>query len=320
MKKKILVAFQTIQEGWDELEEHFDLTFPPEGRDFTPEEIRERVGEYDALLSVFDIPIDKEIIEAGKQLQLISNYAVGFNNIDIEAARAKGVAVTNTPHSVVEPTADLAMAHLLNCARNISSWTKRMRQEREGLHITRISDLGIGLQGKVLGILGWGNIGSALARRAQACGMTILYNKRNRLDPDEEKRLHITYADRETLLSESDVVSLHTPLTEETHHIINAESLRLMRPGTILINTGRGPLVDEAALIDALKSGNIAGAGLDVFEHNDIPSPELYEMDNVSLTPHIGTQTYEARLRMLQELTNNVIGYFEGGREVSRVV
>ncbi len=319
-KKKILVAFKTIQEGWELLTERFELTFPPEGRDFTGQELLERIPEYDVLLSVFDIPVPRELIEAGSRLQLIANYAVGYNNIDLESAQKKGIAVTNTPKAVVEPTADLALALLLDCTRRVGQWTQTMRQHQHSLAVNRWSNLGIGIQGKKLGIIGWGNIGAAFARRAQACGMQVLYNKRKRLPQEQEVALGISYASIGEILATADVVSLHTPLSTETRHLINRDALASMKPGAILINTGRGPLVDEQALVEALKSGKLAAAGLDVFENNDLPLPELYNLPNVSMTPHIGTQTYDARKDMLLELCENVIGFFDGRTDISRVV
>ncbi|KGL53311.1 dihydrofolate reductase [Porphyromonas canoris] len=317
---KLLVAFNMLREGWDELQQHFEVVFPPEGRDFTHDEIVEQVADCDVLCSVFDIPVDREIIDAGKKLKLISNYAVGYNNIDIEYAASKGIAVTNTPRSVVEPTADLALSLLLDATRNISRWDALMRKEQHALKISRLTNLGTGIHGKTLGIIGMGNIGKAFARRAQACGMKILYNKRTRYTEAEEAGLAFTYASVEEVLQQADVVSLHTPYSKETHHLIDAKALKMMKPTAILINTGRGALVDESALVEALRSGTIAAAGLDVFENKDIPSLELYSLPNVSLTPHIGTQTVDARMEMLKELSDAVIGFFHGGREVPRVV
>lgn len=195
-----------------------------------------------------------------------------------------------------------------------------MREERERLEMGRLTHLGIGIQGKTLGIIGMGNIGKAFARRAQACGLNILYNKRHRYNEEEEQNLNFSYAEIRDIFERADIISLHTPYSKETHHLVDAEALSLMKETAILINTGRGALIDEAALIKALKENQIAGAALDVYEHNDVPSPELYELSNVSMTPHIGTQTREARLDMLQELTNNIIGFFKGDREVARVV
>ncbi|MDO4789969.1 MAG: NAD(P)-dependent oxidoreductase [Porphyromonas sp.] len=317
---KVLVAFDMLREGWEELQERFEVVFPPVGRDFTHEELVEQIADCDVLCSVFDIPIDREIIDAGKKLKLISNYAVGYNNIDIEYAASKGIAVTNTPRSVVEPTADLAFSLLLDATRNISHWGALMRKEQQTLKVSRLMNLGTGIYGKTLGIIGMGNIGKAFARRAQACGMKVLYNKRTRYTEAEEAELGFAYASVEEILKQSDIVSLHTPYSKETHHLIDAEALKKMKPSSILINTGRGALVDEAALVEALQNGTIAGAGLDVFENKDIPSVELYSLPNVSLTPHIGTQTKDARLDMLKELSDAVIGFFYGGRTVPRVV
>ena len=183
-----------------------------------------------------------------------------------------------------------------------------------------LENLGVNITGKVLGIIGMGRIGKALAKRANACGMEVIYHNRRQLYIEEETRLNVTYVSKEELLERADFVSLNAPYTPETYHIIGAEELKRMKNSAILINTARGPLVDEAALVEALKSGEIRGAGLDVFEDGDYPMEELLEMDNVVLTPHIGTQTTETRILMARTVCNNVIGFLEGDRPVSRVL
>ncbi|MFC4665778.1 NAD(P)-dependent oxidoreductase [Falsiporphyromonas endometrii] len=316
---KILVAFDTVNEGFDELKQKHEVTFPPKGRDFTHEEILDLIPDYDVLCPVFDIPVDREIIEQGKNLRLIANYAVGYNNIDLIAAAQHNIVVCNTPHSVVEPTADLALALLLGCTRRLCEWDSNFRKHKNNIERGRLVRLGVNLYGKTLGILGYGNIGAAVARRCKAFGMKVLYNKRHRLDPTDESRLGIEYIDKDELIRRSDVISLHTPYSKETHHYIGAKEFGNMKPTAILINTSRGAVVDEAALVEALSSGKIAAAGLDVFEHNDQPTEQLFEMDNVCMTPHIGTQTYDSRVEMAVELCNNVLGFLDGDRPYSKV-
>lgn len=316
---KILVAFDTVTKGFDRLTAHHDVIFPPKGRDFTQEEIAERIADCDVLCSVFDIPIGKDLIERGRSLKLIANYAVGYNNIDVAYATSKGIVVTNTPRAVVEPTADLALALLLSCTRRIAEWDRLFRHDGEAVGRGRLCRLGVNLYGKTLGVLGYGNIGAAVARRCKAFGMNVLYNKRTRLGEAEEKAQGVTFAEKDDLIRQSDVLSLHTPLTPDTRHLIGAAELSMMKPTAILINTARGAVVDERALVEALREKRIAAAGLDVFENNDIPSPELFTMDNVSLTPHIGTQTYDSRVDMVHELCDNVLGFLQGDRPISRV-
>ncbi len=316
---RILIAFDTVDEGFEELKRKHEVTFPPKGRDFSREELLDMIPEYEVLCPVFDIPVDADLIERGSQLRLIANYAVGYNNIDLHEAAKHGVVVCNTPHSVVEPTADLAMALLLGCTRRICEWDRLFRKEKSEIERGRLVRLGSNLYGKTIGILGFGNIGAAVARRAKAFGMKVLYNKRHRLDPLDEERLDIEYIDKDELLRRSDVVSLHTPYSGDTHHYIGQAELKLMKPTAILINTSRGAVVDEHALVAALRGGLIAAAGLDVFEFNDEPLPGLYELPNVCLTPHIGTQTYDSRVEMAEELSNNILGFLDGDRPYSKV-
>lgn len=316
---KILVAFNTVSEGFDRLTARHKVVFPPKGRDFTQEEIAERIVDCDVLCSVFDIPIGRDLIDKGRSLKLIANYAVGYNNIDVTYAASKGIVVTNTPRAVIEPTADLALALLLSCTRRIAEWDRLFRRDGEMVERGRLCRLGVNLYGKTLGIIGFGNIGAAVARRCKAFGMNVLYNKRTRLSEAEEKAQGITFADKDDLIRRADVLSLHTPLTPETKHLIGTAELSMMKSTAILINTARGAVVDERALVEALREKRIAAAGLDVFENNDIPSPELFAMDNVSLTPHVGTQTYDSRVEMVHELCDNVLGFLHGDRPISRI-
>ena len=316
---KILVTYDMFREGFTELESKYDVTFP-EGRDFTYDEVYAMIPEYDVLCAMFDFPVNKELIDHAPNLKLIANYAVGYNNIDVAYALQKGLTVANTPDPVTAPTANLALGLMIDAARRVTECDRKLRTLRKAMKVGVLENLGVNITGKVLGIIGMGRIGKALAKRANACGMEVIYHNRRQLYIEEETRLNVTYVSKEELLERADFVSLNAPYTPETYHIIGAEELKRMKNSAILINTARGPLVDEAALVEALKSGEIRGAGLDVFEDGDYPMEELLEMDNVVLTPHIGTQTTETRILMARTVCNNVIGFLEGDRPVSRVL
>ena len=316
---KILVTYDMFREGFTELESKYDVTFP-EGRDFTYDEVYAMIPEYDVLCSMFDFPVNKELIDHAPNLKLIANYAVGYNNIDVAYALQKGLTVANTPDPVTAPTANLALGLMIDAARRVTECDRKLRTLRKAMKVGVLENLGVNITGKVLGIIGMGRIGKALAKRANACGMEVIYHNRRQLYIEEETRLNVTYVSKEELLERADFVSLNAPYTPETYHIIGAEELKRMKNSAILINTARGPLVDEAALVEALKSGEIRGAGLDVFEDGDYPMEELLEMDNVVLTPHIGTETTETRILMARTVCNNVIGFLEGDRPVSRVL
>jgi lactate dehydrogenase-like 2-hydroxyacid dehydrogenase len=317
--KKILVTYDMFHEGFAELEKRYEVLFPSKGRNFTREEVLERIPEYDVLCSMFDFPVNRELIDRGAKLQLIANYAVGYNNIDVAYALSKGLTVANTPGPVTAPTANLALALIIDTARRVTECDRKLRACGRAMRVGVLENLGVPVTGRTLGIIGMGRIGKALAKRANACGMYVIYHNRHPLDREEETRFNAVYVSKEELLAQSDFVSLNAPYTPETHHLIGADELKRMKPSAILINTARGPLVDEAALIKALQEKTIHGAGLDVFEHGGYPSPELLKMDNVVLTPHIGTQTLETRLMMVQAVCDNVIGFLEGDRPVSRV-
>lgn len=318
MKKKVLVTYNMLRGGYAELIEKFDVTFPPEGVEaFTYDEILAMIDEYEVLQPMFNFKVDEAIITKGKKLELISNYAVGFDNIDVECATRCGVQVTNTPHSVTEPTADHAMGLIYAVSRRISEMDRRIRIKGD-VHIGLLENLGHSLYGKTLGIVGMGRIGCALARRAMAAGMKIVYTKRNKMSDEEEKRYEATYMTLDKLLKCADIVSLNAPYTRETYHIIGERELDLMKEAAILINTARGPLVDEQALIKALKEGKIWGAGLDVYEEGDFPSDELTKLNNAVVTPHLGTQTVETRNEMAYVVSQNIINFYEGG-EVFKV-
>ncbi len=313
MKKRVLVTYNMFREGYSELMERYDVTFPPDGvESFTYEEVLGMISEYDALQSMFNFKVDRALMEAGgERLKIVSNYAVGYDNVDLVAARELGIAVTNTPDPVTEPTADQAMALILGVSRRVAELDRGLR--RGGVTVALLNNLGHSLYGATLGIVGMGRIGQAVARRAVASGMKIVYNNRSRLSEELERKYSAQYLSFDELLSVSDVVSINAPHTPETHHLIGAEELKKMKRSAVLVNTARGPLVDEHALVEALRSGEIWGAGLDVFEFGDYPLDELLGMESVLLTPHVGTQTIEVRHEMAAYVSRNIINFFEGG-------
>lgn len=303
---KILVTYNLPRLPFENLPSDWEITFPL-NEQMSREEILRLLPEYDVLLSIFhshDL-VDKEIIDAGSKLKLISNYGVGYNNIDVLYAREKGIAVTNTPHSVNNPTAELAMALMLSAARRVSECNLRIRKEKESMWGT-MKNLGFSLDGKTLGIIGMGNIGRNVARKAEAFGMNVIYyNRRTEVAGYQS-------TDLETLLRISDFITLHTPLTAETRHLIDIREFSLMKPTAILVNTARGAVINEKALVEALRSHVIAGAALDVFEDEPHITEALYGFDNVVLTPHIGTGTIDTRIAMAEEALTNIRNFFNG--------
>ncbi len=317
--KKVLVTYDMFREGFKELEGKYDVVFP-EGRDFTYEEVWEMIPEFDVLCSMFDFPVNKELLDRVAKLQLVSNYAVGYNNIDVAYALQKGITVTNTPNPVTDPTADIALALMLDTARRVTECDRKLRTLGDRMKIGVLENLGLPLTGKTLGIIGLGRIGKALCKRARACGMEVVYHNRRQLCIEEETKWNVTYVSMDELLAQSDFISLNAPYTPEIHHLIGENELKRMKKTAILINTARGPLIDEHALIRALKDGVIYGAGLDMFEFDNRPLPGLLELDNVVLTPHIGTQTLETRIEMAETVCRNVIGFYEGIYPVYKVL
>lgn len=313
MKKRVLVTYNMFREGYAELIKKYDVTFPPDGVEtFTYDEVLGMISEYDALQSMFNFSVDKQLLDAaGDRLRIVSNYAVGFDNIDVNYARERGVAVTNTPDPVTEPTADHAMGLLLAVSRRIAEIDRGLR--RRTVKVELLGNLGHSLDGRTLGIVGMGRIGQALARRALASGMKIVYHNRRPLSEEIEQRYSAEYMSLDVVLKCSDVVSINAPSTPETHHLMGAEQFKMMKRSAIIINTARGALLDEKAMVEALREGEIWGAGLDMFESGYYPMDELLELENVVMTPHLGTQTIEARNAMAAYVSQNIINFFEGG-------
>lgn len=269
--------------------------------------------EAEVLVSTFDKPVTREMIMSAPHLKLITNFGVGFNNIDLEACRERGIRVTNTPQPVIEPTAELAFALMHDVARRTAEFDRKLR-EGKAEPFGVMNNLSHSLYGKTLGIIGMGRIGQALARRAVASGMRIVYHNRKPihesilvsgfLNPDT-----IRYVSKDELLRTADFVSLNLPYTPEVKHIIDGKALRMMKPTAYLINTARGAHVDEEALVKALKEGEIAGAAMDVYEHEPTIHPELLTLDNVVLSPHTGTGTWEGRIAMCENVCDNILAW-----------
>ena len=277
------------------------------------------VGGVDGLVAMLVDRVDAELLDAaGPQLRVVANVAVGHDNVDVAGCRERGVVVTNTPGVLTDATADLAMALVLLTTRGLGAAERRVRTGVPwGWSMT--GDLGTGLRGKTLGVVGPGAIGLATARRATAFGMEVLLSGRSAPDPGVVDGLGARVVDLGELLAASDVVSLHCPLTPATHHLIGAEELRAMRPTAHLVNTARGPVVDEAALVAALEAGEIAGAGLDVFEDEPRVHPGLLGRDDVVLLPHVGSATVETRTAMADLAVDNVLAVLAGEEPLTPV-
>jgi len=300
------------------LKERFHLVGWPENAPPDPEQMKKGMQEAEAAICTLTERIDRAVLDRAAHLRVIANYAVGYNNIDLEAARAKGIIVTNTPDVLTEATADLTWALLLAVARRVPEGHRLVQQGGwTGWEPTQL--LGAEVHGKTLGIIGMGRIGQAVARRASGFTMPILYCSRRPVSqPVQEQPWRLVPLDE--LLSSSDFISLHVPLTAETHHLIGARELQLMRPTAYLINTARGPIIDEAALVEALRGGHPAGAGLDVYEQEPALHPGLQSLPQAVTLPHLGSATLDARVRMGLVCIENVHAALEGRPAPNRVI
>ena len=283
----------------------FDVIEHPTEHERSEDDMITILAEADAAITLLQDPVTRRVLESNPNLRIVSNFAVGYNNVDVDAARELGIAVTNTPGVLTEATADLTMALLLAVTRRVVEGDAEIRTlqrcDWEPLKL-----LGASLQGKRLGIIGMGRIGSVVATRARAFGMEIIGVRRG--EPLDE------------LLATSDIVSIHAPLSRETHHLIDASALAKMKRGAYLINTSRGALVDENALCDALDSGQLRGAALDVYEREPAINPRLLSMKNVVIVPHIGSATEEARNAMARIAATNVLLFLRGQEPLYRVI
>lgn len=304
-KAKVLVTGIIPEAGLTELRQNFDVTYDPEKE--TREWILENLKSYDGLL-LMGTKADRELIDAGENLKIITANGVGFDHIDIEYAKEKGIVVSNCPMGVRVPTAEMTFALLLATVRRLSFYDKVVR-EGNWIDVSEQKYMGMSLQGKTLGIYGMGRVGSEVGKFCQALGMKVIYNDVRRLDEELENKLDVKYVEFETLVKESDVITLHAPALPSTEGIFNSDVFKNMKSSAYLINAARGVLVKEHDLTVALKTGEIAGAGLDVFENEPEVSSELRELSNVIMAPHAGTGTLEARTAIAKEASNNLISF-----------
>lgn len=293
--------------GSEDLAACCDIAMPDQGA-FGAEELAGLLPRARAIIA--NAVVDEGMIEAAADLLIISNYGAGYDNVDVTAATRRGIPVTNIPDTTAQATAEMAMALLLCLVRRVAELDRRIRRLSPAPGYGNLA--GHTLQGMTLGIVGMGHIGRTVARMAAPFGMNVVYHNRRRLDPALEQGAR--YLPLMELLAVSDVVSLHTPLTDETRHMIGARELRAMKPTAVLINTSRGAVVDEAALVDALEAGVIAGAGLDVFEREPHVPEALLTMENVVLTPHVGTNTLKTRREMMAAACKRVLQALDGQR------
>jgi glyoxylate reductase len=295
---RIVVSRRIPEPALDLLRAAGEVWLSPHDRPMTTEELYAAVAGADAVVTLLHDRVDDAFLDAaGPGLRVVANVAVGYDNIDVPACARRGVVATNTPGVLVDATADIAMSLILMSTRRLGE-AERMVREGGSWSWSMFFMLGTGLQGKTLGIVGLGQIGAATARRARAFGMRIAYAGRRRADAALETELDATMLDLDDLVATADVVSIHTPLSDATRHLIDARRLGLMKPTAHLVNTSRGPVVDEAALAAALRDGTIAGAGLDVFEREPVIEPALLGIENVVLLPHLGSATIETRTAM----------------------
>ena len=307
-KEKVLVTGIVPKEGLTELMEKFDVTYSEEP--FTREYVLENLHKYDALL-LMGQKADKEFIEAGKNLKLISLNAVGFDHVDIEFAKSKGIVVENSPQAVRVPTAEMTFALLLAATKRLAFYDKIVRAGN-WIDPSERKYQGLTLEGATLGVYGFGRIGQTVAKLAQSFGMKVLYHDTFRLSEEKEKELNVKYVEFEELLKNSDVITIHAPGLPTTKGKFNKEAFKKMKNRSYLINAARGPIIVEADLVEALKTGEIAGAGLDVFEFEPKVSEELRALDSVIMAPHAGTGTVEGRITLAKEAAENIIEFFAG--------
>ena len=313
MKPKILVTREVFDETLSFVGQHCDVDSNQEDRALDAEGLAKRLADKDGVMCALTDRIDGTLLARCPKLKAVANIAVGYNNIDLAACTARGIMATNTPGVLDDSTADLAWALMLGAARRLTELERRVRAgEWTGWRLKQW--LGVDVHHATLGIFGMGRIGQAIARRAAGFEMKVLYHNRNRVGPDIEKRCNAAYVTRDELLKQSDFVVLQVPYSRETHHLIGARELRLMKPTAILVNSTRGGVIDDAALVEALRSGVIRAAGLDVFENEPRLNPEFLRLDNVVLMPHIGSSTEATRRAMAMTAARNLVAALSGGR------
>ena len=309
VKPLIYITSEIPEKGLEILKKEFEIKTNNLGKSLSKNELIAEAKEADAILPLLSDEIDAQVMDQLENLKVIANYAVGYNNIDVQAATKRNIIVTNTPDVLTETTADLTWGLLLAVARRIVETDKILRNGNFEGWAPKVL-LGKEVNHKTLGIIGLGRIGKSVAKRAQGFNMKVLYNKRNQLDEKTEEKLDVEYRDFENILKEADYISINTPLNESTYHLFGAKEFSLMKNDGILINTGRGPIINEKELVKALENEEIGGAGLDVYENEPEVEEGLLKFENVVLTPHIGSATYQARNKMAELAAKGAIaGY-----------
>ena len=317
MKHQVVLTSEFPSIATELLSQECDVITHPSTGLRSEEDLIEILAEADGAITLLTDRVTRKVLESNPHLRVVANFAVGYNNVDIDAARSLGIVVTNTPDVLTDATADMTIALILATTRRLLEGDRMVRAgEFHGWHPLMM--LGMPLQGRTLGIVGMGRIGFAVARRAAAFDMKVIYASRSaRAEADA---LGMQHVDLDTLTRTADVISLHAPLTAETKHLFDAARLRAMRKGSFLINTARGPLVDERALATVLRDGHLRGAGLDVYEREPDVERELLDLENVILLPHIASATDDARSAMARLAATSVLDVLRGGAPKNRVV
>lgn len=317
--KKILITMRVPKDTLDMLSKNFELDYN-DSLEFLPKDVlKDKVKNVDAALIPLSEKWDKEIIDSAKNLKIIANFGAGYDNIDIEAAREKGIIVTNAPaKGSTNATAEIAMGLIVDIMRGITRGEEALRKDEfKGWKPT--FGLGPVLYGKTLGIFGLGRIGKGVAARAKAFGMNVIYNSRTKLEDAHEKELGVKYVEFDELLKTSDVISLNPSYSKELHHLFNEEAFKNMKPSAYLVNTSRGPIIDEKALSKALEEKVIKGAAIDVYEFEPAVTESLLKLDNIVLSPHLGNASIEARDEMGMMAAKNIIAVLNGEEAPNKV-
>jgi len=312
-RPQVLVTREVFPETLDYLARHFEVEANPSDTPFTPEQLAERLAGKDGALITLTERIDAALLARCPKLRAVCNIAVGFNNIDLKACQARGVMATNTPGVLDDSTADFTWALILATARRVTEAEQYLRAGQwSGWKLKQF--LGVDVHHATLGILGMGRIGQAVARRARGFDMNVLYHNTRRLSAEVEKNCHAAYVSMDELLARADILTVHTPYSPATHHLLGAEQFAKMKPGAILINAARGGVVDDAALVEALQRGPVAAAGLDVFENEPALHPDFLKLGNVVLTPHIASSSEATRRRMAMLAAENLVAALTTGK------
>ncbi len=306
LRPKVLLTRRLPQPGIELLEKHVDLSINPLDAPMSRQNMIMGIKDKGGVICLLNDRVDAKVIDAAKHLKIIANYAVGYNNIDVQAATKRKIPVTNTPGVLTETTANLTFALILSAARRIVDADRYLREGKFKGWAPMLM-LGNDVYNKTLGIIGFGRIGRAVAQRAKGFHMKIIYYEPVRLSHEIEKKYSAEYKSLDDLLKESDFVTIHIPLVESTYHLISGKEFSLMKETAYIINTARGPIVDEKVLVKALKERMIAGCALDVFEREPEVEKELIAIPNTVLTPHIGSASIETRIKMALMVAKNVI-------------